>query len=457
MSKSTGESKSRRGFLKETGKIASSAALAAGMIPRVHAQENNTIQIALIGCGGRGTGAAANAMSVKNGPIKLVAMADAFPERLSRSYETLSKQFADQVDVPKDRQFVGLDAYKDAMDALKQGDVAIFATPPGFRWVHFKYAIDKNLNVFMEKPVTVDGPTTRRMIGLGEIAKTKNLKVGVGLMCRHCEAREELLERINDGQVGDILSMRAYRMHGPIGYFESPPKPRGITDTMYQIQRFHSFLWSGGGAYSDFYIHNIDECCWMKGAWPVKAIGMGGRRNRGDAIDQNFDNYTVEYTFPDETTLTLYGRCTDGCHNEFASYAHGSKGSAVISTQAHHPALCRIYSSQRIDHDPDLVWKFGREEPNPYQTEWDHLIDAIREDKPYNEVKRGAEASLVTSMGRMAAHTGQVITFDQILNSSHEFAPTVDTLTENSPAPVQPDADGVWPYPRPGVVTDREY
>ena len=186
---------SRRDFMKTTGMVAAASAFSQAAVPLVHAGESNTIQVALVGCGGRGTGAAANALSTKNGPIKLVAMADVFQDRLERQLRPASsKEHArQQVDVPDDRKFIGFDAYKKAMDCLKPGDVVILATPPAFRWVHFTYAIEKGLNVFMEKPVTVDGPTTRKMLALAEESVKKNLKVGVGLMCRHCEARGELL------------------------------------------------------------------------------------------------------------------------------------------------------------------------------------------------------------------------------------------------------------------------
>src|SRR5713226_6968556 len=189
---------SRREFLKSTGRIAAASALAGAVIPRVHAAENNTLQVALVGCGGRGSGAAGNALSTRNGPIKLVAMADVFTERLNSSYETLQKQFAEKVEVPEDRKFIGFDAYQKAMDSLKPGDIAILATPPAFRWVHFTYAIAKGLNVFMEKPVAVDGPSGRRMLKLAEEAAKKNLKVAVGLMIRHCRGRQELHQRIRD-------------------------------------------------------------------------------------------------------------------------------------------------------------------------------------------------------------------------------------------------------------------
>jgi hypothetical protein len=194
----------------------------------------------------------------------------------------------------------------------------------------------------------------------------------------------------------------------------------------------------------------------MKDAWPVKAEAVGGRTYRGDYVDQNFDAYSVEYTFLDGTKLFVGGRCMDGCSNEFASFAHGTKGLAVISTESHTPARSRIYRGQEIDKDK-LVWAYPQPERNPYQLEWDHLILAIRKDKPYNEVRRGAETSLITSMGRMAAHTGQVITRDQILNGDHEFAPDVDKLTMESPAPLQCGPDGRYPVPQPGLKKMREF
>ena len=211
-------------------------------IPPVHAAGSDLIQVALVGCGGRGGGAAANALCVKRGPVKLVAMADLFPERLASDLNKLQQQFPSQVDVPPDRQFLGFDAYKKAMDCLKPGDIAIFATPPAFRWVHFTYAIKKGLNVFMEKPLTADGPTSKRMFALAQDASAKNLKVGVGLMSRHSRALQELADRVHNGEIGEIVLQRGYRMHGPGGYFLSLPKPAGITDLLYQVKRFHSFI-----------------------------------------------------------------------------------------------------------------------------------------------------------------------------------------------------------------------
>jgi predicted dehydrogenase len=420
----------------------------------------------LVGCGGRGTGAAVNALTVKNGPVKLVAMADVVPAKLNSSYDKLKTQFGDQVDVPPERRFLSFDAYRAAMDSLKSGDVVILATPPAFRWVQFSYAVDKGLHTFMEKPVSVDGPTTRRTLTLAQAASQKNLKVAVGLMVRHCRGRQELKRRIDDGQIGDIVVMRAYRMAGASATVG--PKPEGVSELIYQIQNFHSFLWASGGCFSDYYIHQIDECSWMKGAWPVEAMAVGGRHYRGNSLDQNFDVYSVEYTYPDGTKLFYDGRNMTGCHDEFASYAHGAKGSAVITTMAHTPGMTRIYKGQRMPRvlsqkdlpladDPNLVWAYPQPEKSPYDWEWDDLLEAIRADKPYNEVQRGAEASLVACMGRMSAHTGQIVTFDQMLNSPHEFAPDVDKLTLDGPAPLKLGADGKYPVPEPGIKKDREY
>ncbi|MHC4226572.1 MAG: gfo/Idh/MocA family oxidoreductase [Planctomycetota bacterium] len=463
MSESNEKSTSRREFLKNTGRLAATSAVAAGIAPRIHAAGSSTVNVALIGCGGRGTGAAENALLVNNGPTKLVAMGDVFEQRLKSSYANLKKEHADKMDVPEDRRFVGFDAYKKAMDCLRPGDVAIFATPPAFRWVHFTYAIKKNLNVFMEKPVTVDGPTSRRMFKLGKQADAKNLKVGVGLMSRHQRSLEQLYKRIRDGEIGDIILQRGYRMHGPLGFFSSLPKPPGISDLMYQIQRFHSFIWASGGNFSDFNIHIIDHQCWMKDAWPVKAHAVGGRHYRQSPegvtyVDQNFDTYSVEYTFADGSKFFMDGRCILGCHEIYSSAAHGSKGMAIVSKRGDCGMPSSTYKGQNPT-DANMIWesKVKPAERSPYQNEWNDLMDAIRNDKPYNETENGVQTSLVTSMGRMAAHTGQEITYDQILNCDHEMAPGLDKLTADSPAPLRSDSKGRYPIPQPGIVKDREY
>lgn len=454
MQNSSGKKSTRRAFLQQAGALATATTLAATATPRVHAGEKNEIKLALIGCGGRGTGAAMNALKVKNGPTKLVAMADVFEDRLKPRQKMLSDRFGDKVDVPDERLFLGFDAYKKAMECLDAGDVAIFATPPAFRWVHFEEAIKRNLNVFMEKPVTVDGPTTRRMLELDKKAKEKNLKVGVGLMVRHCRGRRELYDRIRDGEIGGIRALRAYRMGGWPG---KKPNNGKLPELAYQIRNFHGFLWASGGCYSDFYIHQIDECSWMKDAWPVEAQANGGRHYREGTVDQNFDNYSVEYLYPDGTKLYYYGRNIPGCVSNFSSIAHGTTGSAIISAAGHYPGKVATFKGQDLDPEK-RIWAFPQPEPNPYDLEWEDLIAAIREDKPFNEVERGSIASLVSCMGRMAAHTGQIITFDQMMECPHEFAPGVDQFVDmDSTAPLKPDDEGRYPCPKPGIKKDREY
>jgi len=455
---------SRREFLKSTSRVAAASALAGIALPHVHAADDSTLQLALIGCGGRGTGAIVNALATRNqGPIKLVAMADVFKERLDDSYRNLSRNHAAQMDVPPERRFIGFDAYKKAMDCLKPGDIMVAATPPAFRWVHFTYAIQKGLHAFMEKPVTVDGPTSRRMFELGEAATKKNLKVGIGLMSRHSRHLAQLAERVHNGEIGDIILQRGYRMHGPVGFFASLPKPAGVSDLMYQVQRFHSFIWASGGNYSDFYIHIIDHLGWMKNAWPVKAQALGGRHYRQSPegvtyVDQNFDTYAVEYTYADGTKFDFDGRCMTGCMDQYFSYVHGSKGSAIASKNGDCGGPSTIFKGQ-TPRRSDMLWesKVTPGEEDPYQNEWNDLIQAIRNDKPYNEVKHGVEASLVTSMGRMAAHTGQEITYEEILNGDHEMAPGLDQLTESSEAPLKAGPDGRYPVPEPGRKRTREY
>jgi len=463
MTETTHQVTSRREFLKNTGRIAAATTLAGLVVPRVYAAEDSTLQVALIGCGGRGTGAAADAMSVKQGPVKLVAMADVFEDRVRSSYDHLKGQFANQVDVPQDRQFVGFDSYKQAMDFLNPGDIAIFASPLAFRWVHFGYAVEKGLHVFMEKPITSDAPTSRRMLEQGKQSVAKNLKVGVGLMSRHSRALQQLYDRIRDGAIGDIVTMFAYRMHAPAGSAFVAKRPRDdASELLWQIRNFHSFLWASGGCFSDFYIHVIDHCCWMKDAWPVKAQGLGGRHyregNDGPCIDQNFDVYSVEYTFADGAKLIADGRCMTGCEQIYKSYALGSKGSAVISTSGDCGPPSTIHDGLGLEKSK-MKWesKLPQGEENPYVNEWNDLVDAIRNDKPYNELERGVMASVVTSLGRKAAHTGVEITLEDMLADDFEYAPGADKFTVDSPAPVQADADGKYPIPQPGIITDREY
>jgi len=449
---------SRRSFLKTTSTAVAASALAGVAIPHVHAAGSDLVQVALVGCGGRGTGAAANALNTTNlGPIKLVAMADVYESKLKASHENLKLKYPDQMAVTEDSQHLGFDAYQHAMDHLKPGDVVILTTPLAFRWVHFTQAIKKGLNVFMEKPLTADAPTSRRMLKLADDAAAKNLKVGVGLMSRHARPLQELWQRIQDGEIGDINLLRGYRMHGPVGSAFSEkwaggPEP---SELLWQIKRFHGFIWASGGCYSDFYIHHIDQLCWMKNAWPIKAQALGGRHYRENFVDQNFDVYSVEYTFADGAKMYMDGRCIQGCNSIYSSYAHGSKGMAIVSKASDCGAPSSTYKGQNPDR-ANQIWT-STEKSNPYDNEWMDLMTAIRNDQPYSEVKRGVQASAVTSMGRMAAHTGMEITYDDFMALEHELSPNTDKFTNDSPAPVVADKDGKYPIPEPGICTKTEY
>ncbi|HEY2953074.1 MAG TPA: Gfo/Idh/MocA family oxidoreductase, partial [Verrucomicrobiae bacterium] len=360
-------------------------------------------------------------------------------------------------------RFIGFDGYRHAMDALKPGDIVILTTPLAFRWVHFTYAIEKKLNVFMEKPLTADGPSSRRMLKLAEEASAKNLKVGVGLMSRHARHLQELHKRVQDGEIGDIMLMRGYRCHGPVASAFSTRWPGKPSELLWQISRFHSFLWASGGCFSDFYIHHIDHLCWMKDAWPVKAQALGGRHYRNSPegepwVDQNFDSYAVEYTFEDGAKFYMDGRCNSGAHTMYHSFVHGTKGMAIAAKSGDYSGPSSTHKGQ-LPTRSNLLWqsKVEAADNDPYLNEWNDLFAAIRNDKPYNEVPFGVQASVVTSMGRKAAHTGQEITYDDMLNSEQELAPGIDKWTMDSAPPLIADADGKYPVPMPGMNKDREY
>ncbi len=439
-------SKSRRDFLKSSGCLAVASAL-AGVGPSIYAGENNTIKLALVGCGGRGTGAVADAFSTTGGPVKLHAMADLFEQRLAGSLKNLKEGFADKVDVPAHRQFVGFDAYKKAIECLGPGDVALLTTHAAFRPLHFEYAVAKGVNVFMEKSFAADSPAVRRLLKAAEVSEQKNLKVGVGFMWRHSKARQEVIQRIHDGAIGQVHTLRIYRVHGPV---HCPRRPANVNELVFQLQSPNSFTWVSSGFFIDWHCHNIDVACWVKGAWPVSAQAMGGRCY--DQAGSQFDHYTVEYTFADGTKLFAFSRHMTGCWETYSDYAHGSKGSAVIMTTLGAPKP-RIYKSHNMVPQ-ELVWEYGPEDCNPYITEWQVLLDAIRQNKPHNEARRAGEANVAALMGRMAAHTGQYITWEQAANSDFQFVKDIDKMTFDSPAPVHEGPDGIYPAPQPGITKE---
>ncbi|MBI4579377.1 MAG: Gfo/Idh/MocA family oxidoreductase [Planctomycetes bacterium] len=444
MSQDTEHRASRREFLNTSGRIAAVSALGFGAVPAVHAAESNTIKVALVGCGGRGTGAAANALSTTSGPTELVAMADVFDERLQVSLKNLAGKFGKQVNVPKDRQFLGFDAYKKAIDCLDGSGVVILATPPGFRPPHLEYAVSKGCHVFMEKAFAVDGPGIRRVLKAGEEADKKNLKIAGGLMSRHSTPLAEAVGRIHDGIMGEVITCWPYREHGPVGH---KPKSADMTEMAYQIKHFHNFNWLGGSFILDWLIHNLDVCCWVKDAWPVSAQGQGGRQVRSEP-DQMFDHYAVEYSFADGTRMFAQARHMANCWGFWGAVIHGAKGAAVLGEGIKDPL---IYKGHKRTDD-NIVWRYQPENNDPYQYEHDLLFEAIRQNKPYNETKRSAYAALVGILGRMAAESGQEITWEQALASDLVLAPGLENYTMDSTPPIVPDAQGRYPVAIPGVT-----
>jgi predicted dehydrogenase len=443
---------SRRQFLAQSGKLAAASALAGAAIPHVHAAENNTIRLALIGCGGRGSGAVGNAMNSVHGPVKLVAMADVFKSRLTTAHKILSQQFGPRVDVPKDRQFTGFDAYKKAIDCLGPGDVAMLTNFAVFRALQLEYAVKKGVNVFMEKSFGPDAPALRRLIKAGEEAKKKNLKIAAGLQWRHSANRQELIKRIRDGALGDIQLIRAYRVH-PVGFMGK--KPPDQDELLWQIQNFVRFFWVSGELFAEMNCHQVDEICWIKDAWPVTAHGIGGRAANNTDHGQGLDSFSIEWTFADGTKATDVVRWLGGhCHSEFATYVHGTRCAAQFNTYGLGKGeTTRLYKDQRIGKDT-MVRESPPETVNSWDAEWNVLLDNIRNDKPQNEAKRAAYSNIATIMGRAAVHSGKVITWDEAMASNFQFYPNIDAMDYHTPPPVKADAQGRYPVPVPGVWSE---
>lgn len=436
----------RRSFLATASGAATASLLTAAAHTRVHAAEDNTIKLALIGCGHRGSGAVANAMNSPNGPVQLVAMADVVPDRLKQTHATLSKQFGNRVDVPADRQFIGFDAYQKAIGCLGPNDVAMITNFAYFRPTQLEYAVQAGVNVFMEKSFAPDAPGLRRLLQAGEAAKKKNLKIAAGLQCRHSVNRQALIKRIRDGQLGDLQLIRAYRMH-PVGPMRE--KPKDYNELLWQIRNFTRFFWVSGGLFAEMNIHQIDEICWLKDDWPVSAIGIGGRMANSPNRGQGFDSIAIEWTFRDGTKATDSVRWLGGhSFTQFATFAHGTRCAAQFSGNVH-LGTTRQYRDQRIAKD-NIVWEAPKEQYTPWDAEWNVLLDSIRNDKPQNEVQRAAYTNFTDLMGRAAVHSGKEITWDEMVNSKFQFYPNIDQLDYDSAPPVAADERGYYPVPVPG-------
>ena len=431
---------SRRDFLKTSSTaIAGSALLGTLSIESaVHAAADDTLKIALIGCGGRGSGAADQALSTA-GPTKLVAMADAFEDKLSDSLAHLTNEHKDKIDVPKDRQFIGFEGYK---QAIALADVVILATPPGIRPIHFEEAIRQGKHVFMEKPVATDAVGVRKVLAAAAEAKAKNLKVGVGLQRRHQAGYLDTIKRIHDGQIGDVVAMRCY-WDGNTPWVRTRAElekkyGRKLSEIEYQMRNWYYFNWLCGDHIVEQHIHNLDVINWVKNGHPVRAQGMGGCEVRkGPDYGEIFDHHFVEYEYADGSRLSSQCRHILGCFNKVSEHAVGTKGAVDLDNGGH----WKIAGAN--------PWKRGKDgEKNPYQQEHDDLFDAIRNNKTYNEAENGAIATMTAILGRMCTYSGKMIEWDEAINSNINLQPKVYAF--DAEAPVNPGPDGLYPLAIPG-------
>ncbi|NOX53362.1 MAG: gfo/Idh/MocA family oxidoreductase, partial [Planctomycetes bacterium] len=281
----------------------------------------------------------------------------------------------------------------------------------------------------------------------GEEATRKNLKIAGGLMSRHYTPLEDAVRRIHDGAIGKVITCLAYREHGPVGF---KPRRPGESELAHQIRNYSCFTWLNGSFILDWLIHNLDVCCWVKGAWPIQAQGQGGRQVRTEP-DQLFDHYAVEYTFPDGTRLFAQGRHMRNCWGFFGDVIHGSKGCAVLGEGQPFPRIFKEHQHEDVPTDK-VIWRYDGPKVNPYQIEHDLLFEAIREDKPYNETERSAYAAMTGILGRMAAESGKLVTWEQAMKSNLVLAPGLDEYTMESEPPVKPDAEGHYPVAMPGIT-----
>ena len=433
----------RRSFLESSSKAAAAGAVLSQLpIERVaHAADNDTVSVALVGCGGRGTGAAKQALST-TGPVKLVAMADAFRERMDGSLRNISAQFKNQperIEVGEDQKFIGPDAYK---KAIALADVVILTTPPGFRPYMFAEAVKQGKHVFMEKPVATDAHGVRIVLEAAKEAKKKNLKVGVGLQRHHDAGYQETVKRLQDGELGEITSMRSYWNGGGVW---DPRRTRDqvANEMEYQMWNWYYYVWLCGDHICEQHIHNLDVINWVKGfQYPVAASGMGGREVRTHKkYGEIYDHHFVEFEYADGSRNYSQCRHIRGCQNSVSEWATGTKGRANVGGKAF------------VNLKGELKWRFGQRSKNAYQVEHDVLFDAIRNNKPHNEADYGAKSTMTAILGRLATYTGRRLTWDQAFNSKVVLMPD-DIGYENGKwtgtPPTKPDANGAYPIAVPG-------
>jgi myo-inositol 2-dehydrogenase/D-chiro-inositol 1-dehydrogenase len=426
---------SRRDFIKKSSIIVAGSAMAANLnIARAaHAFGSDAIKIGLIGCGGRGTGAATQAMNTE-GEVHLVAMADAFGDRLQGAFRNIKSKHGDKVKVTPDTQFVGFDAYKKVLES--DCDLVILATPPGFRPLHVEAAINAGKHVFMEKPVAVDAPGIRRVLKAAEEAKKKNLAIQVGLQRRHEEAYVETMKRLHDGAIGDIISSRVYWNGGGVWV---RPRNDEQTEMEYQMRNWYYFNWLCGDHINEQHIHNLDVINWLKKGFPVEANGMGGREVR-KGVDHGhiYDHHFIEYTYEDGSKMFSQCRHIGGCWNSVSEHAHGSGGHVDIGG-------AKIY-----DPKGDIIWTGKGLGRGGHQQEHHDMFADLRAGRIPNEGEYGAKSTMTAILGRLCSYSGQKITWEQAINSNISLADVDNYHSMDDKAPIVPDANGAYEVPVPG-------
>jgi predicted dehydrogenase len=419
----------RRDFLKTSA--TASAAVALGSVPFVHAAGDDKIKVGIIGSGNRGTGAGENVLQAAPN-VEIVAIGDPFKFRVQGCRKTLmsfaqrdatTKKYGNTVNLPDDCCFAGLDCHEKVL--ASGANYIILASPPGFRPIHLEAAVKAGKNIFTEKPVAVDGPGTRKVLAAYQEALKKNLGIGAGTQRRHQVPYLETLQRVHNGEIGDITAMRCYWNGGGIWFRKRDelPKDEPNTDLAFHLNNWYHFVWTCGDHIVEQHVHNLDVCNWaMKNKHPVKAVGMGSRignsRGRPNGTPQEvghiFDNFAIDFEYENGVHMLSMCRHIPNCDNNVSEDLVGSKG--VCHTSADQKLYTingkRLYAREQIDRHP-----------NPYVQEHTDLINSIRSGKPINELQNVAESSLTAIMGRLAAYTGKPLTWEQVLNSKMDTMP----------------------------------
>ncbi|MEX0994855.1 MAG: Gfo/Idh/MocA family oxidoreductase [Balneolaceae bacterium] len=443
MTKKNDESRkglSRRDFFKHAS-MAAGGGLLLGSLPvgaSANVAASDLLKIAVVGCGGRGTGAANQALSTGDG-VQLVAMADAFRDRLDESFERLSNRFegTDKINVPEEHKFTGFDAYQ---KAIELADVVIFATTPGFRPEHFETAVNAGKHVFMEKPVATDVQGVRRVMEAGKVAEQKGLNVVVGLQRHYQNNYREVVKRVKNYAIGDIVSGQVYWNSGGVWVRERQPNQ---TEMEYQMRNWYYFNWLCGDHILEQHIHNIDVANWFIGEFPESAQGMGGREVRtGKDHGQIYDHHFVEFTYPSGAVIASQCRHQPNTMSRVDEVFQGTRG--TVYTNSSNTGVLKTYGGRNIyDHN-------GEGDPNPYQQEHDELFASIRSGRVINDTEQGAKSTMSAIIGRMATYSGKVIQWGEAMKSDHRLVPDSSQLGWNVNPPVMPDTEGNYPIPVPG-------